>query len=249
MSAIKKAVKGVGKFVKRHWKKIAIAAAVVFTAGAATMGIAGMKAAFAAKGLMGTLGTVMKTGVGAIGKVVGIGKGAAGASTQVASAGAKVASTGLSATKAGATASKLAAGLSKGIGTAKAVGGANAAAALAAKGAAQAAVPFAGMAGAATKAITPTLMSTAGAAAPAAAKAGFWSGLGGQALITGGIGAAQALLAGQNEDEDDPKGFYGVDMQGKASLSPNELSFSDADITGGASSFRRKLMYDPPTGG
>lgn len=245
MSAVKKAVKKVGKFVKKHWKKIVIAAAVVFTAGAASMGLAGLSSTFASQGLMGTIGVAMKTGVSVIGGSLGIGKGAAGAATQAAGAGAKAASAGLSATKAGVSASKLAAGAAKAVGAG--VKGVTAMGATTGGAAA-------GALGGATKAITPTLMAgggggAAGAAGAAAANGGFWSGLGGQALIQGGIGAATQLLAAKAEEEDEPKGFYGVDLQGKANLSPNQLAFSDADITGGASSFRRGLMYDPPNGG
>lgn len=39
--AVKKVASGVGKFVKKHWKKIAVAALVVFTAGAASVVAAG----------------------------------------------------------------------------------------------------------------------------------------------------------------------------------------------------------------
>lgn len=240
MSAIKKAVKKVGKFVKKHWKKIVIAAAVVFTAGAAAGGMAALKGAFAAKGLLGGIGATMKAGTAAIGAVL---KGGGIVGAKAAAGGSFAVSSG--ATAAAAAAQAAGAGTGIGIqGTGIGIGGAGAGA-----GAGTIALPGMAGAGGLAPAVTPTLMSTAATAAPTVAKTGFWSGLGGQALINGGIGAAQALIAGQDDDENDPKGFYGVDMQGKANLRPSELSFSDADITGGASSFRRPLMYDPPGGG
>lgn len=80
MSAVKKAVKKVGKFIKRYWKQIVIAAAVVFTAGLATVGTAGFAsaAATAGGGMGGALsaaGSTMVAGVQAIGGVMGMGKG------------------------------------------------------------------------------------------------------------------------------------------------------------------------------
>ena len=86
MSALKKAVKKIGRFVKKHAKKILIAAAVVFTAGIASIGAAGFGAAATAAGggISGTLvaiGSTLKAGVVAIGGALGIGKGAAAAST------------------------------------------------------------------------------------------------------------------------------------------------------------------------
>lgn len=80
MSALKKAVKGVVKFVKKYWKVIVIAAAVIFTAGIATVGVAGFSSAMAAAGggfagFMSAVGSTMVAGVVSIGGTFGIGSG------------------------------------------------------------------------------------------------------------------------------------------------------------------------------
>jgi hypothetical protein len=91
VSAIKKVVKGIvnftkkvekagHKFVKRYWKQILIAAAIVFTAGIATVGVAGFSSAMAAggggfAGFMSAAGSTMVAGTAAIGGSVGIGSG------------------------------------------------------------------------------------------------------------------------------------------------------------------------------
>ncbi|NID14960.1 hypothetical protein [Luteibacter yeojuensis] len=91
MSAVKKAVKGVAKFVKKdfkratnfvkkYWKQILIVAAIVFTAGIATVGIAGFSSAMATAGggfagFMSAAGSTMVAGAAAIGGSVGIGSG------------------------------------------------------------------------------------------------------------------------------------------------------------------------------
>ena len=85
MSAIKKGIKKIGKFVKKNWKKILIAVAVVFTAGAALGGLAAMKGAFAAKGLMGGIGATLKAGAAGLGSLA-TGGGIAGAQAAAGSA-------------------------------------------------------------------------------------------------------------------------------------------------------------------
>lgn len=91
MSAIKKVVKGIvnftkkvekagHRFVKKYWKQILIAAAIVFTAGIATVGVAGFSSAMAAggggfAGFMSAAGSTMVAGTAAIGGSVGIGSG------------------------------------------------------------------------------------------------------------------------------------------------------------------------------
>ncbi|KAF1009001.1 MAG: hypothetical protein GAK28_00633 [Luteibacter sp.] len=91
MSAVKKAVKGVANFVKKdfkratgfvkkYWKQILIVAAIVFTAGIATVGIAGFSSAMATAGggfagFMSAAGSTMVAGAAAIGGSVGIGSG------------------------------------------------------------------------------------------------------------------------------------------------------------------------------
>jgi hypothetical protein len=78
--AVKKVVKGVGHFIKRYWKVIVIAAAIVFTAGIATVGVAGFSSAMAAggggfAGFMSAAGSTMVAGVASIGGTIGIGSG------------------------------------------------------------------------------------------------------------------------------------------------------------------------------
>jgi hypothetical protein len=223
MSFVKKAVKKVGRFVKKHWKKIAIAAAIVFTAGAATMGFAGMQAAFATKGIIGGLGAVMKGGALAIGKTIGIGKGAAaGAATPSAAVQSKLASSTAAAVKSGA-AKAATTGLSKaaGAGLTKAAGST----------VLSAAAPVA------AKAAAPALMQTAGQAATG----GFWSGAGGQVLLQGGLGAVSQLL--NKEDEEEPQGYFGVGLNGNRSVDQAQLR-QVPSVAEHASSFRVPLMYD-----
>jgi hypothetical protein len=80
VKAVKGVVKGVTKFVKKYWKQIVIAAAIVFTAGIATVGIAGFSSAMAAAGggftgFMSAAGSTMVAGVASIGGSLGIGSG------------------------------------------------------------------------------------------------------------------------------------------------------------------------------
>jgi hypothetical protein len=80
---IKQTIKDTKKathFIKRYWKQIVIAAAIVFTAGIATVGIAGFSAAMGAAGggfagFMSAAGSTMVAGAAAIGGSVGIGSG------------------------------------------------------------------------------------------------------------------------------------------------------------------------------
>lgn len=251
MSAIKKAVKKIGKFVKKHWKKIVVAAAVVFTAGMASGGLAAMKASFAAKGLIGGIGATMKAGALAIGKAIVPGgggffsSGAASVGTKAlgtaASTGIKAASTAAGKLASGTVAKAVTAGAIKGAGvTAAGTAAASAAPAAINTGLMKGIAPQAsiGSGGAASSGVAN--------AAATAAKPSFWSGMGGQALIQGGLSAASQYLAASAQEEQEPQGYWGVDLQGNRSLSPNELAFTDADITGGVQSFRPRLMYDDP---
>lgn len=78
--AVKGIVKGVAHFVKKYWKVIVIAAAIVFTCGIATVGLAGFSSAMAAAGggfggFMSAVGSTMVAGVASIGGTIGIGQG------------------------------------------------------------------------------------------------------------------------------------------------------------------------------
>lgn len=249
MSAIKKAVKKIGKFVKKHWRKIVVAAAVVFTAGVAAGGLAAMKTAFATKGILGGIGATMKAGAAAIGRAIipgggGFSSAASGAATKAmgtaASTGIKAASTAAGKLASGTVAKAVTAGAIKGAGVT--------AAGTAAASAAPAAINTGLMKGIAPQASLGSAGTGGGVAnaAATAAKPSFWNSMGGQALIQGGLSAASQYLAASAQEEQEPQGYWGVDLQGNRSLSPNELAFTDADITGGVQSFRPRLMYDDP---
>lgn len=82
MSFIKKGLKKIWNFVKKYWKEIVMVAAIVFTAGIATVGVAGFSAAMAAGGggvggFFSAVGSTMWAGVTATAGSLGIGSGAA----------------------------------------------------------------------------------------------------------------------------------------------------------------------------
>lgn len=87
-NAVKGVVKGVTHFVQKHWKAIVIAAAIVFTAGIATVGVAGFSSAMGAAGggfggFMSAAGSTFAAGAstltgGAIGSTSAFGGTAAG---------------------------------------------------------------------------------------------------------------------------------------------------------------------------
>lgn len=69
-------------FVKKYWKAIVITAAVVFTAGIATVGLSGFAGAMGSGGIggfMSAVGSTMYAGAGAIAGSFGLGYGAQGA--------------------------------------------------------------------------------------------------------------------------------------------------------------------------
>lgn len=76
MSFVKKAFKKIKNFVKKYWVYIAIAAAVVFTAGVATIGFSAFAGAGGFSGFMGAVGSTMAAGGSALVGLVGIGSGA-----------------------------------------------------------------------------------------------------------------------------------------------------------------------------
>ncbi len=86
MSFIKKGLGKIWKFVKKYWVQILMVAAIVFTAGIATIGIAGFQAAIAANGLMSAVGSTMWAGVTATAGSMGIGAGASGSAAAAATA-------------------------------------------------------------------------------------------------------------------------------------------------------------------
>lgn len=273
MSAVRRAVRSVGRFIKKNWKKIVIAAAVVFTAGVAAAGLAAMKGAFATKGVLGGIGATMKAGAAAIGKVV-TGQGFAAART-----GAQAA-LGVSNTAA-ATAAGLGntAGIGAGLqgGTAAAT---NAAATAATNTAATQALSLG------SAAVQPTAAgislaggsTAAGAAGAGAANAAgnavtqglvqqgtqqavrrgaistFMQSPAGAALVQGGIGALSASMQSRAAQEEQPLAYWGRDARsGTGGLSPDQMRFDSRDLHGrnsswqpsGGSQTARRLLMDP----
>lgn len=97
--AIKSVVKGVTHFVKKYWVAIAIAAAIVFTAGIASVGVGAWTSAMSAGassgfgGFMGAVGSTFSAGAatltgGMIGSTAGLSSLAAGGSAAAGAAGA-----------------------------------------------------------------------------------------------------------------------------------------------------------------
>lgn len=277
MSAVKKAVKKIGKVIKKVWKPLLIAAAIVFTAGAAAGGLVAMKGAFAAKGVIGGIGATMKAGAAAIGAVVK-GGGIAGAKTAAAgsfkAAGAvakgaatagKLATTG---SKIATTTAKTAATTGKAATAATTTGKAATAATTAGKATTAAATTGKAAAGTTAAGKGTTLLGTAGKtgattfgtqammqAPTQASTGGFFNSLAGQALVGGGLQAATSLLAGQAQDDAEmkPLSYWGRDARdGTGGVRPDQVGWNPANQYGssgswGAPSNARALMIDPNT--
>lgn len=78
VKGVKKVAKGAFKLVKKYWKPILMAAAIVFTAGIATVGFAGFSTAMGAGGVGGffsAVGATMQAGVAAITGTLGLSAG------------------------------------------------------------------------------------------------------------------------------------------------------------------------------
>jgi hypothetical protein len=209
VSAVKKLAKGLGRFVKRYWKQILIAAAIVFTAGVATVGVAGFSSAAAAAGggvggFLSAAGSTMVAGVASIGGTLGIGSGVTAATAGGAFAGAPAL-----------------AGLSAGAGLTLGTGAAAQGLGFAAKGGA-AAAGTAGKAGGITIGGGASAGIGAGAgtgAAGAASAAGGWlskpaTGM----LLQAGMGLIGNYMQARRDEElwerEKPKGFFGVGLNG-----------------------------------
>lgn len=244
MSALKKAVKKTGKFLKKHWRKIAVAAAVVFTAGIATVGAAGFTAAGAGSGFGATLGAIGKTmvaGVQAIGGSLGIGQGASlsgfgGSGYATLGTGAAAQSLGLAGSNAAMTAGRVAqmgATAPGQAGYGVLMNSANPAASAAAGG-----TQVAGGLGGGS-------LGGAGGAAPRAG--GFLSNPNSGLLLQAGMGLVNGYMQGRAEDEEwerrKPKGFYGVGLNGVPSGTGPMLS---AGPMWDSSTWRRPQSAPPP---
>lgn len=239
MSAIKKAVKKVGRFVRRNWKSIAIAAAVVFTSGIATVGTAGFTMAGAGKGFGATLGAIGKTmvaGVQAIGGSLGIGQGASlggfgGSGYATLGTGAAAQSLGLAGSNAAMTAGRVAqmgATAPGQAGYGVLMNSANPAAA-ATTGGAQIAGGMGGSLGVGVG---------SGAGGAATGGGGFFSNPNSGMLLQAGMGLVNGYMQGRAQDEDwertKPRGYWGVGLNGTPNAS-GPLMASNGPMWGASS--------------
>jgi hypothetical protein len=231
VSVVKKAVKAVGKFVKRYWKQIVVAAAIVFTCGLATVGTAGFSAAMGSASAAGAsgvgaffsaAGSTMVAGVASIGGTLGIGQG-----VTAATAGGAFASAPVMAGVAGG------AGLTLGTGAAaQGLGMASStyapAASMSAGGGVAGGVGSGGAAGAAGKGITVGggvsggVGTGAAGGAAAAASGGFLSSPYAGVAIQAGMGLINGYMQARAADEEwervKPRGFFGVGLNDTPSL-------------------------------
>lgn len=239
MSALKKAVKKVGRFVRRNWKSIAIAAAVVFTSGLATVGTAGFAAAGGGSGFGATLGAIGKTmvaGVQAIGGSLGIGQGASlggfgGSGYATLGTGAAAQSLGLAGSNAAMTAGRVAqmgATAPGQAGYGVLMNSANPAAA-ATTGGAQIAGGMGGSLGVGVG---------SGAGGAATGGGGFFSNPNSGMLLQAGMGLVNGYMQGRAQDEDwertKPRGYWGVGLNGTPNAS-GPLMASNGPMWGASS--------------
>lgn len=246
MSAVKKAVKKVGKWVKKNFKYIVIAAALVFTAGLATVGTAGFASASAAAGggfagALSAAGSTMVAGVASIGGTLGIGQGAnlaafGGSGYATLGTGAAAQGLGLAGAQGTMTAARTA---QMAAAAPSAALGGGPPAALAGAGAAPSAAPSA-MAGT-------SALSGAPAAAPAAG--GFLSKPATGMLLQAGMGLiGNYMQARQQEEEWDrikPKGYFGVGLNGTPDAQ-GPLPGAPRDAQGNIQPMWSTASFNPP---
>lgn len=272
MSVIKKAFKSIGRFFKKHWKKILLVAAVVFTAGLAAVGTAGFSAAMGTAatgggGITGFLGAAAKTmvaGVKAIGGTLGIGKGASlagfgGAGHATLGTGAAAQALGLK----GAAATQTAGAIAKAASAAPSVATAIAPSA-AIKGAGTmmgGGIPGVGSAGMANSVAAQGIanvsslasgsVASAGAASAAqvAGAGGFWTSAAAMPVINGLMGMAQGALT--DEPDNRPEAVWGVGIKKKGkSMGPEDVAFSGQAWNPEQTSARKMMNpYDEEAGG
>jgi hypothetical protein len=227
---VKRAKKGL-KFLKRNWRKIVIAAAIVFTAGIATVGFAGFGAAMGtasaagASGFgafMSAAGSTMMAGVASIGGTLGIGKGAAlsgfgGTGYATLGTGAAAQGLGLAGSNAAMTAGNLASSAPSALASPAMRAGQAAASAVGPSGAGG------GLAGAANAASAANAAGTAGGGL-ANATGGFLRNNAGT-LLQAGMGLVSGYMQGRAQDEEwertKPRGMWGVGLNGVPSTSPS----------------------------
>lgn len=228
----KNTIKKTVKFVKKNWKIIVLVGLGVFTAGLATIGgFAGFSAAMSAAGggfggFMSTVGSTMWAGVTSIGGSLGIGNGASGA----AAAATKTTGMGLggglgwgsSGYGLGVTPTEFAANqVARGVGQAAITGPDVTTQGIAPPPTSTTVDPTAvGKAGSGTttQQISNSVSKTppTNTPPPPTGKPGWWdTGLAQAALVTTGGQMVAGYAAAKAAEEDDPLGFWGVDLTGK----------------------------------
>lgn len=255
MSAVKRGIRRIGRAIKKVWKPLVVAAAVVFTAGAAAGGLGAVKGSFAQRGILGGIGSTLRAGASAIGRVVtGQGLTAARTAAQTALGVAPGATTAFG------TAAQVAARVPAGTLPTTATTATSTTPRLLARPTTTAPVtPPAGGPGWTLPTVTPPVgaQPPVGPVGPVTPRppGGFWNSLGGAALIGGGVQAATALLAGQAQDDAEmkPLSYWGRDARdGTGGVRPDQVGWNPADQYGsneswGAPSNARRLMIDPNT--
>ena len=238
-----KAFKSTVKFVKKRWKLILIVALIVFTAGIATVGVAGFTGAMTAAGggfggFMSAVGSTMYAGIGAIGATFGVGAGAQGTAAAAggvqgmglggghlaAALGSKTAAAGI------ASQTALSAGISP-LATSVGLG---------------AAAPVAAVinpaTGLAVNSGAAGMFSAAGPAVAPVVAGGGGSGLLGAAAITTGGQMLSGYAAGKAAKEPDPLGFWGVDMTGKG----EDVFYSPPGAPPDPASYNQQMAANAP---
>lgn len=239
MSFVKKAVKSVTKFVKKHWKPIAMAAAVVFTAGIATVGVAGFSSAAAAAGggiggFLSAAGSTLGAGVASIGGSLGIGQGAnlaafGGVGHATLGTGALAQSLGLAGKGAAQTAGFLAKPTAAGAASA-----ANSVGVLAQPATSQAAtalnLPSYGAVPTALPGVGAPLTAAANPIAASAAPAsggGFLSSPFAGPALNAGLGLVQGLIAKESTPKQPRGTMFGIDpSKNAADIGPRDVAFN-----------------------
>jgi hypothetical protein len=231
MSAIKKGIKKAFKWVRKNWKYIVIAAAIVFTAGIATVGVAGFSSAAAAAGggvggFLSAAGSTMVAGVASIGGTLGIGQGAnlaafGGSGYATLGTGAAAQSLGFAGANGAMTAGKIAAGAPS-----AALGGGPSAALAGGAG------TTANVAGGVTSVAAPAAANAAGGTAAS----GFLANPNTGPLLQAGMGMLSSYNQARAEEEQwnrtKPRGYWGVGLNGEESA---EIEQTD----------NQGMVYDP----
>jgi len=227
MSFFKKGLKSAGKFIKKNWKKIVLVAVAVFAMGLSTVGSDGFSGAMEAGGggfggFMSAVGSTMWAGVTALGGTLNLGPGAQGTAAEYGNVtgaglfgGHAAAALGSDSAKAGIAAQEAA---KSGVTLSPAVGLPSAVTAPSSMS--DATGPAAPLMGTPTP--NPPAPITGASTVPTVARQG--SGLAQAAAITVGGNMLAGWAAGKAAEEEDPKGFWGVDLTGKGEDVPPTIT-------------------------